>query len=116
MGARISKPRRGRDTWYDADSLAGIGQHLDGMQKTMIVSQSAAMLAEVDPEDGLQLAGTILAAARPETGKEVMINAAMIIPKGQKDAIEVADPDMQKILMDGGGTFVSEVQVVRKVR
>ena len=116
MGARISKPRRGRDTWYDADSLAGIGQHLDGMQRKMIVSQAAGMLAEVDPEDGLQLAGTILGAARPNTGSEVMVNAAMIIPKGQKDAIEVADPDNAKLLMDNGGKFVSEVQVLRKVR
>tara|TARA_R100001082_G_scaffold111247_2_gene94406 strand:- start:432 stop:782 length:351 start_codon:yes stop_codon:yes gene_type:complete len=116
MGARISKSRRNRDTWYDADSLHGIGQHLDTMSTKLMVSQTAAMLSEVDPEDGLQLAGTILSAARPQGGKEVMINAAMIIPKGQQDAIEVADPDMQKILMDGGGTFVSEVQVVRKVR
>ena len=116
MGARISRPRRGRDTWYDADSLAGIGQHLDGMQKKTVIGQVMGMLSEVDAEDGLQLAGTILNAASPSTGKEVMINAAMIIPKGQKDAIEVADPDMQKTLMDGGGKFVAEVQVLRKVR
>ena len=116
MSARISKSRRGRDTWYDADSLAGIGQHLDSYQKKTTIGLTLGMLSEVDPEDGLQLAGTILAASRPETGKEVMINAAMIIPKGQQDAIEVADPDMQRTLMDGGGTFVSEVQVLRKVR
>ena len=116
MGARISKPRRGRDTWYDADSLVGIGRHLDGMQKKTVIGQVMGMLSEVDAEDGLQLAGTILNAASSTTGTEVMVNAAMIIPKGQKDAIEVADPDNAKLLMDNGGQFVSEVQVLRKVR
>jgi hypothetical protein len=115
MSARISRSRKAKDDWYDEGALHGIGQHLDGMQKKLIIGQTVGMLAEVDPEDGLQLAGTILAKCRPDTGKEIMINAAMIVPKGQKDAIEVADPDMQKTLMDGGGTFVAEVQVLRKV-
>ena len=115
MSARFSKSRKGRDTWYDEESLVGIGQHLDGMQKKMIVSQTAGMLAEVDPEDGLQLAGKILSGSRPDAAKEIMVTAAVIVPKGQKDPVEVADPDNAKLLIEAGGKFVSEVQVMRKL-
>ena len=106
---------RKKNDRYEEDSLHAIGAHLDSTGLKIMAAQAHGHLAELAPEDAINVIGGIMGGAAKPKDNHVMVSASLIRPKGSKETIDVADSEMACKLLDLGGTFVGEKMVKRQV-